>query len=143
MHLNKPSNLIPTDEGRTSVVPLIWPDLLRCNNLQNPPIKNTPNYTSSTCNLKQGPRRPTDNPSTHEELPAVVDVTSTQPVSDDGPRAKCNFHAENSHKINNDGTQRRPLNSRLDRQRALARGCLSERFGQVGNAQISRNSCLT
>ena len=53
---------------------------------------------TSTHKMKMGQRRPTDNPSAHEEPPAVVDVTNVQPVGDDRPRAKCNFHAKKSHK---------------------------------------------
>ena len=46
-----------------------------------------------------------DNPSTHEEPPVEVDVTNTQAVRNDTPRAKYDFHTENLYKINNSDTR--------------------------------------
>ena len=46
-----------------------------------------------------------DNPSTHEEHPIEVDVTNTQAVGIDPPRAKYDFHTETLYKINNSDTR--------------------------------------
>ena len=46
-----------------------------------------------------------DNPSTHEEPPVEVDVTNTQAVGNNTPRAKYDFHTETLYKINNSDTR--------------------------------------
>ena len=47
-----------------------------------------------------------DNPSTHEEPLVEVDVTNTQAVGNDTPRAKYDFHTETLYKINNSDTRK-------------------------------------
>ena len=46
-----------------------------------------------------------DNPSTHEKPLVEVDVTNTQAVENDRPRAKYDFHTETLYKINNSDTR--------------------------------------
>ena len=46
-----------------------------------------------------------DNPSTHEEPLVEVDVTNTQAVGNDTPRAKYDFQIETLYKINNSDTR--------------------------------------